>query len=150
MACSQITYDEKLKSLYKNTVPTIQSDELEDLIEENKDLVILDIRSAEEFNVSHLPGAIFIDYDNFTSRALEGVSKNDEVIVYCSVGYRSERIGEKMQEMGFNKVRNLYGGIFKWKNDGRNVVNLHQSVTDSVHTYNKKWSQWLEKGIKVY
>ena len=72
------------------------------------------------------------------------------MVVYCSVGYRSERIGEKMQKMGFENVSNLYGGIFDWKNQGNTVINLNQEPTDSVHTYNRNWSQWLYNGIKVY
>ena len=40
--------------------------------------------------------------------------------------------------------------IFDWKNQGNNIVNENNLETDSVHTYNKAWSQWLYKGIKVY
>lgn len=149
MACSQTTYDEKLKSLYKNTVPIIESEQLEELTG-GKDLVILDIRSKEEYEVSHIPGAIFIDFDSFNDDDVAAISNSSKVVVYCSVGYRSERIGEKMLELGFENVYNLYGGIFQWKNEGREIVNNHQTATDSVHTYNKKWSQWLQNGIKVY
>ena len=78
------------------------------------------------------------------------IDKDQEVIVYCSVGYRSERLGERLQKMGFENVKNLYGGIFDWKNQGNNIVNENNLETDSVHTYNKAWSQWLYKGIKVY
>ena len=66
------------------------------------------------------------------------------------MGYRSERIGEKLQKMGFTNVKNLYGGIFDWKNQDFEVVGMDNLATDSVHTYNKSWSKWLYKGIKVY
>lgn len=100
--------------------------------------------------MSHIPNAIFVDYDNFSGEAVQGYDKEAPVIVYCSVGYRSEKIGEKLEELGFSNVRNLYGGIFDWKNKGHEVVNSAGLETDSVHTYNENWSQWLKKGVKVY
>ena len=148
-ACGQKTFDEKMKSLYKNTVPTIKSDELK-LLKEKGEVYVLDTREAEEFKVSHIPGARLVGYDEFNKEFLSDIPKDAQVVVYCSVGYRSERIGEKMQKMGFENVNNLYGGIFDWKNQGNTVNNLNQLPTDSVHTYNRNWSQWLYNGVKVY
>lgn len=146
-SCGQKTYDEKLESLYRNTVPLIKADSLKSRMAE---VVILDTRAKEEFEVSHISGARFVDYDAFEINQVKDISKDQEVIVYCSVGYRSERIGEKLQKAGYTNVKNLYGGIFSWKNDGNEVVSGANIPTDSVHTYNKSWGKWLLKGIKVY
>ena len=99
-----------------------------------------------------MPNAKFIDYDRFEIEQVSDIDKEKEIIVYCSVGYRSEKIGEKLQEAGFQNVKNIYGGIFEWKNLNFEVVNQNGEPTDSVHTYNKRWSKWLQegKGIKVY
>jgi len=151
VACGQQTYDQKLKSIYSNTVNLVQPKEVsEKLNDENT--VLLDTRSAKEYAVSHLPNAKFIDYDRFEIEQLSEIDKDKEIIVYCSVGYRSEKIGEKLKEAGYQNVKNLYGGIFQWKNENFDVVNQEGEVTDSVHTYNKRWGKWLEegKGIKVY
>ncbi len=145
-SCAQKTFDEKMESLYKKTVPLINAEELK----AKENVVILDTRQPEEYKVSHLAGAKLVDYDNFKIKDVKGIDKEAEVIVYCSVGYRSERIGEKLQKAGFTNVKNLYGGIFGWKNEGLEVVDEKEQPTDSVHTYNKSWSQWLYKGIKVY
>ncbi|HRX01390.1 MAG TPA: rhodanese-like domain-containing protein, partial [Cyclobacteriaceae bacterium] len=91
---AQKTYDDKLSSLYKNTVPQIKPSVLRSKISEGQHPVILDTRSPEEYKVSHLPNAKFIDYDDFDGDMVKGLDKNKEVIVYCTVGYRSERIGE--------------------------------------------------------
>jgi predicted sulfurtransferase len=72
------------------------------------------------------------------------------VVVYCSVGYRSERVGEHLLAMGFKDVKNLYGGIFEWVNNGQAIVDRNGKFTNQVHTYNKSWSKWLEKGIKIF
>ncbi|SMG33741.1 Rhodanese-related sulfurtransferase [Marivirga sericea] len=151
MACGQQTYDQKLQSLYSNTVPLVQAKEVKEKLNQ-EDVVILDIRSAKEYSVSHLPYAKFIDYDRFDISQVQDIPKDKEVVVYCSVGYRSEKIGEKLKKAGFGNVSNMYGGIFQWKNEDFDVVNQQGEITDSVHTYNKRWSKWLEegKGIKVY
>ncbi|MEQ8550971.1 MAG: rhodanese-like domain-containing protein [Cyclobacteriaceae bacterium] len=145
---AQQTFDEKMESLYEHTVPLIDAEELESKL--SADLIILDIRSPKEFEISHIQGAQLISYENFKKSDVKFIDKNQEVIVYCSVGYRSERIGEKLQNMGFKNVKNLYGGIFDWKNNGKIIVNNKSTSTDSVHTYNEDWSQWLYKGVKVY
>ncbi|MDH5250756.1 MAG: rhodanese-like domain-containing protein [Cyclobacteriaceae bacterium] len=149
-ACGQNDFDKKLNSLYKKTVPLIHAQELSKNMTENKEIVLLDTRSAEEYEISHLQNAHFVDYDTFSAKAVEQFDRDAKIIVYCAVGYRSERIGEKLLEMGFKDVKNLYGGIFEWVNEGHTIVNKSGMVTDSVHTYNMVWSRWLEKGVKVY
>ena len=149
-ACGQQTLDEKLEKLYHHTVPLIKAPELAEWRKADKDLVVLDIRSIPEYQVSHIQGAKLVDYESFKESDIKQLSKSSKIVVYCSVGYRSERIGEKMKAMGFEEVYNLYGGIFQWKDQGYAVVDRQGHSTDSVHTYNKSWSKWLESGIKVY
>jgi rhodanese-related sulfurtransferase len=146
---AQTTYDDLLKTVYKNTVPQVKSIELKEKISANKKLVLLDTRSPEEYEVSHLYGAKLIDYDNFSPQDILTIDKNAEIIVYCTVGARSEKIGEKLLEMGFSNVENLYGGIFQWVNEDGPIVNKKNQPTDSVHTYSWPWAYWLKKGVKV-
>lgn len=147
-SCGQksTSLDEEVKNLYKYTVPLAQK---EDAVRW-KHAKILDTREKEEFEVSHLPNATFVGYDDFQLSSVSGISKTDTVIVYCSVGYRSERIGEKLKSAGYQHVFNLYGGIFNWKNKDGAVVDMNGDTTQKVHTYNKNWSRFLVKGEKVY
>ncbi|MEP2670316.1 MAG: rhodanese-like domain-containing protein [Cyclobacteriaceae bacterium] len=147
---AQTAYDKKLESLYKNTVPQINPAEVKRKKDEGKQIIILDIRSPEEYAVSHIPDAKFVDYKEFKTEDVRNIDKDAEVVVYCTVGYRSERIGEKLLDMGFTNVKNLYGGIFQWTNEGRMLLNKRNQPTDSVHTYSWWWSSWLERGVKVY
>lgn len=149
-ACAQKSFDEKMKSLYSGTVPLIYSEQVDSLKEKHPGVYLLDVRTIEEYNVSHIPGSTFIDYDGFQKRDVKSIPKDARVIVYCAVGYRSERIGEKLQKLGYENVYNLYGGIFDWKYNDLTILNSQNQPTDSVHTYNKDWSQWLLKGVKVY
>ncbi len=135
-----------LEDMYRKSVPLAKPAEVGSLAS----WVVLDTRALEEFEVSHLPGARFMDYQSFKAEALEDLPRDTPILVYCSVGYRSERIGEKLQDAGFTHVRNLYGGIFYWHQEGKPIVNIAEEPTHRIHTYNKKWSAWCLTGEKVY
>ena len=149
-ACGQQTYDQKLNSLYSHTVDLIQPQELDSLMAK-KNVLLLDTRSRSEYTVSHLPNAQFVNYDDFKVEDFQEQNKDKTIVVYCSVGYRSEKVGEALRKAGYKDVQNLYGGIFQWKNEGFIVHNQNGEPTDSVHTYNKRWGKWLNDsaGIKV-
>ena len=105
-------------------------------------VVLLDTREYEEFLVSHLPDAIWIGYDDFDLSRLDSLKHDQSIVVYCSVGYRSSKIAEILQEAGYNNVYNLYGGIFKWANDGRSLIKDENS-TNKIHAYNRFWGRYI-------
>ncbi len=148
VSCGQKTdsLDEEVKTLYKNTVPIISMADAK----KSASATLLDTREPAEFEVSHLPKAKLVGYDKFDLASVSAISKQDTVIVYCSVGYRSERIGEKLQAAGYKHVFNLYGGIFNWKNHDGVVVDSKNRTTEKVHAYNKTWGRFLKKGEKGY
>lgn len=110
---------------------------------------LLDARAYREYEVSHLMGARYVGYDDFNLSRIADLSRNAPVVVYCSVGYRSEKIAQKLQQAGFSEVYNLYGGIFEWVNQGYPVVNA-EGRTKQVHAFDRVWGIWLKKGEKVY
>lgn len=141
------TYNLMLKTLLKNDVPVISANEA------NKDkssFVFLDSREKPEFEVSHIKNAVWVGFDDFDINRLKGISKNQKIIVYCSVGARSEKITEKLVNAGYQNIHNMYGGIFEWVNEGFPVYNMQGKQTDQVHAYSKTWGIWLKKGDKVY
>ena len=79
---------------------------------------LLDVRSEEEFGISHLPGAIRIDYRRPLGGGQAVVDPARPVVVYCSTGYRSSVVARKLQQAGFAEILNLEGGIFAWANAG--------------------------------
>lgn len=115
------------------------------------DYIILDTREKEEYEVSHLAGAIWVGYDDFEINRLKDIPTEAKVLTYCSVGYRSERIGEKLQKAGYRHVFNLYGSIFSWINAGYPLVNSDNKPTNQVHGYNQRWGKWVkDRGVVVY
>tara|TARA_R110000850_G_scaffold257092_2_gene383330 strand:- start:220 stop:672 length:453 start_codon:yes stop_codon:yes gene_type:complete len=113
---------------------------------------ILDAREPDEYLVSHLKNAVFVGYKDFKIETIlnEIPNKNDTIVVYCSLGIRSETISKKIQDKGYTAVYNLYGGIFEWKNNDFPVYNKQNKKTDSIHAFSKMWGKWLNKGVKVY
>ncbi|PQJ77310.1 rhodanese-like domain-containing protein [Polaribacter glomeratus] len=115
--------------------------------------ILLDAREENEFKVSHIKEAIFVGYDDFKiNETLKKLpeDKNTKIVVYCSLGIRSEKIADKLIREGYTNVYNLYGGIFEWKNADFQVIDTLGNATEKVHTFNENWSKWLKKGEKVY
>jgi predicted sulfurtransferase len=77
-------------------------------------------------------------------KILNGESRDRLIVVYCSVGYRSADLVNKLREKGFTKVYNLEGSIFKWRNEGNKVYSGNQEVK-LVHPFNRKWGELLNK-----
>lgn len=104
----------------------------------------LDAREKEEYNVSHIKDAIYIGYGDFDIKSVAHLDKDQPIIIYCSIGYRSEKIGKKLKDAGFENVQNLYGSIFEWVNQHHPIYNAKGESTNKIHTYNKKWSKWVQ------
>lgn len=115
--------------------------------------ILLDARDKEEYKISHLETAIRVGYTDFLLKetlAKLPKDKTKKIVVYCSLGIRSETIAHKLVKEGYTNVYNLYGGIFEWKNANFNVVDSVGKQTEKIHTYSKHWGKWLKKGKKVY
>lgn len=112
------------------------------------DVVLLDARMLEEFAVSHLEGASRIDPDHPNLRALR-VPRDARVVVYCSVGWRSAAIADRLRRAGYARVYNLDGGIFEWANRGLPVVRGGERVL-AVHPFDATWGRLLRRELHAY
>jgi rhodanese-related sulfurtransferase len=139
-------YNLTLKALLSHSVPEVTVPQ----VKEMKGILLMDAREWNEYRVSHIKNATFVGYDQFEIDKLKSINKEQKIVVYCSVGYRSEKISEKLKRAGFINVSNLYGGIFEWVNQGNPVVDEKGKETDHVHAYSKTWGVWLNQGVKVY
>ncbi|AUC82496.1 rhodanese-like domain-containing protein [Lacinutrix sp. Bg11-31] len=146
---AQESISDLLKKYNDNGVPYIS---VEELAMPKNQAIIFDTREPKEYQVSHLKDAICVGYDNFDIASVEKLhlNKDEKIVVYCSLGIRSETIGKKLKKEGYTNVYNLYGGIFEWKNKNFCVIDSEEKETNKVHTFNKAWSKWLVKGEKIY
>lgn len=108
--------------------------------------LLLDVRSPEEYAVSHLPNALHIDPDTKAFPALEVRSRDAPIVAYCSVGYRSSAMVSRLQAAGFTNVVNLEGSIFRWANEGRPVYRADRRVRE-VHPYGGAWGRLLDEEL---
>lgn len=148
-ACKEKTYHSQLKLLYKNSVLLITVDSLAERLATDS-LLVLDTRSLAEWEISHIPQARHIAYDGFEVKSLQELSRKQPVVVYCTIGYRSENIGKQLKDAGFEQVYNLYGGLIEWKNRGLKVVDADGKPTNEVHTFNSYWGIYLTNGKQVH
>lgn len=134
----------KMLAKYYNDFPTIS---IEDALKDNKSnkSVFLDVREEEEFNVSHIKYAIRMEPNGSGIHELKDIDKSTKIIVYCSVGARSQSFGEKLVKKGYTNVFNIYGGIFHWANSNYPLVNMYNQPVKNVHGYNADWGKWLNK-----
>ena len=139
--CINSLFEQTVDSYLEYTVPTIS---VSSLAEHQEEYVILDAREMEEFRVSHIPNAVQVGYDRFDLSEVADIPKDQSIVIYCSIGYRSEKIGEKLLGAGYQKVFNLYGSIFEWANRSYPLVIWNGNETNEIHTYNKSWSKWVE------
>jgi phage shock protein E len=91
---------------------------------EKKDanLVVLDVRTPEEFAAGHIPGAVNIPHDQLPNRLAEiAGAKSKDVVVYCRSGRRSAIAQETLTSQGFKSVKHLEGDMLKWQEEKRAV-----------------------------
>lgn len=145
----QETLTELLKKHNNESVPYIS---VQELAMPKTDAFLLDAREITEFEVSHLKDALHVGYIEFNleSTIKKLYNKDQMIVVYCSLGIRSEDIAEQLKNEGYTNVYNLFGGIFEWKNNDFTVYNSNNEPTENVHAFSKEWSQWLLKGNKIY
>ena len=139
-----------LKELVKRLAsdyPNIVHRSLAELVEQSENVVLVDVRDAEEYEVSHIPGALHIQDLSILQTFIEGQS--NEVVLYCSVGYRSAELVRQLQAQGVDGVSNFAGSIFDWANHGHPLTNGSQPA-DTVHPYNWFWGwRYLEKDLRA-
>jgi rhodanese-related sulfurtransferase len=103
-------------------VPLVEPAALKELLQD-ENIVLLDTRSPEEYASGHLEDSRFVNFQTFRLSDVQDIPKDAEIIVYCAVGGRSNRVGMQLLSAGYENVRNLEGGITNWKNQGYEVFN---------------------------
>lgn len=139
----------KLLNTYYDGFPTISAEDAFKKIKDD-DVFFLDVREMVEYNVSHIGNASNIGYAKFKIERISHLPKSAEIIVYCSIGARSQEIGKRLKKAGYTNVLNLYGGIFHWSNLNYPLSDLWGHSTIKIHGYSKDWGKWIIHGDVVY
>jgi len=90
--------------------------QVSEMVAENQEIVLIDVRTPEEFQEGHLEGAKLINfYDTDFQEEIKKLDSAKKYVVYCRSGGRSSKSVSAMKKMGFTDVYNMSGGILAWK-----------------------------------
>jgi rhodanese-related sulfurtransferase len=144
----EAAYHKMIKTMLSHNVDEIYAKDLE----YDSTVLYLDAREISEYEVSRIKNAKLVGYDNFKIETVKDLDKSQEIIVYCTAGYRSEKITEKLKANGFTNVTNMLGGLIEWANYSKPIVDSADSKTNKVHVFSRTWGIWLDEDIskKVY
>ena len=108
-ACGQAKENDQ-GAVYVN----ITAEEAKQIMDTEEGYVILDVRTQEEYDEGHIPGAILIPHTEIDARAEEVLTDKDQLIlVYCRSGRRSKLAAEALVELGYTNIKE-FGGIIDW------------------------------------
>ena len=108
-ACGQDIENDK-GAVYVN----ITAEEAKQIMDTEEGYVILDVRTQEEYDQGHIPGAIVISHEEIAEKADEVLTDKDQLIlVYCRSGRRSKIAAEALVELGYTNIKE-FGGIIDW------------------------------------
>ena len=125
--------------------------DLEEEIEQNPELIVLDIRESDEFEMMHiksslhvprgvLEGACVWNYDDTIPVLAQ--SRDQNIVVVCRSGNRSALAAQTMQQMGFEQVRSLKLGIKGWNDNDLEMINNQGDVVDIDQI-----DEWLNRAV---
>ncbi len=148
--------NQKLDEIHQNikekyqTLQHVNANNFETMADD--ELIVFDVREQNEFDVSHLNGAIRVDPDISADEfiaSFQQITKGEKLVFYCSVGRRASELASKVQNkllktVGTPEIYNLEGGIFRWHNDSRALVSGAQA-SDFVHPYNRYWGRLIDR-----
>ncbi len=153
LGCQQTVAWPAVKHKIRNEFPGVEqisAKELGDWLESgDAPPLLLDVRQEAEYRVSHLRGAVRVDPGDPDPVLPAGVGKDQPIVAYCSVGYRSSAVAERLTAKGYTVVKNLEGSIFEWANQGFPVVRDGREVRQ-VHPYDRRWQGLLDEDLRAY
>ncbi|MCS5633150.1 MAG: rhodanese-like domain-containing protein [Candidatus Marinimicrobia bacterium] len=125
--------------------------DLETEIEQNPELIVLDIRESDEYEMMHIKGSLHVprgvlegacvwNYDD-TIPAL-AKARDQNIVVVCRSGSRSALAALTMQQMGFEHVRSLKLGIKGWNDNDLEMLNNHGDIVDI-----EQIDEWLNRAV---
>jgi rhodanese-related sulfurtransferase len=99
------------------TYTDVTPEEASEMISQQEEVIVLDVRTQEEYNSGYIAGALLIPLAELESR-LDELNPSEHILVYCHSGHRSREAAWVLVAHGFTHVYNLEGGIVQWQDEG--------------------------------
>ena len=105
------------KDNIKGKIKNVSMDEIVNIMSENQNYIILDVRTFKEYNDGHIPNAICIPNETINEDVINKLPNKEQLIlIYCRSGNRSKQAANKLQELGYTNLIE-FGGIIDWKGE---------------------------------
>ena len=102
---------------YEVVIKHVSMTDIVQIMEENENYIILDVRTQAEYNQGHIPNAICIPNETIDENVVNKLpDKNQMILVYCRSGNRSKQAAEKLKKLGYTNIIE-FGGIIDWKGE---------------------------------
>ena len=117
--------------------------------ENKKQITVIDARSKEEYDVSHIKSSKRIGYEDFSIQRIWMVSKESKVVIYSTNKVRSRTVAQYLKLIGFSNVYVLEKGLIGWKN-AKSAVYDANGLTNKIHVRTKDNAKLVKNGLAVY
>lgn len=105
------------KEIEEVKIKHVSMDEIVQIMNENSNYIILDVRTIEEYNEGHIPNAICIPNESIGNEPIKELPNKEQLIlIYCRSGNRSKQAAEKLKNLGYTNLIE-FGGIKDWKGE---------------------------------
>jgi rhodanese-related sulfurtransferase len=106
----------------KQQIEQVTPAEVRDMQARNEDVIYLDVREPNEWNLGHLPNAVHLPRGNLETKVEGLVDRGQRIVIYCARGNRSALAALTMKQMGYEKVASMSGGIQGWADIGGEIA----------------------------
>ena len=107
-----------IASTWQVSAKDISQTQLQQVMKNDKQLVVLDVRTVEEFDDGHIPSAVNIPHQELEARLAElSGAKNTQIVIYCRSGRRAEVARLILEKSGFNQLDHLSGDFNEWSSN---------------------------------
>lgn len=105
----------------KSRIREVSPQDVQAMQRDGADVVYLDVREPNEWNLGRMPGAMHIPRGTLETRVEQMIPRDREVVLYCAGGNRSALAADTLREMGYEKVSSMSGGWRDWVQGGGSV-----------------------------
>jgi rhodanese-related sulfurtransferase len=105
----------------KSRIREVSPRDVQEMRRRGDEVVYLDVREPNEWNLGRIPGALFLPRGTLETRIEQMVPRDRKVVIYCAGGNRSALAADTMQQMGYTDVASMSGGWREWVGSGGDV-----------------------------
>ncbi len=105
----------------KQRIREVTPQQAQEMRSRGEDVVFLDVREPNEWNLGRIPGAVFLPRGTLETKIEQMVRRDRKVVIYCAGGNRSALAADTMQQMGYGDVASMSGGWRGWVGSGGDV-----------------------------